>query len=153
MTKDVLIKISGMQFMDNAQEQQSEKQEPIEVITKGEYYYRNDKHYLKYEEITDGTDGVSNCTVKFHEDGFELLKKGSSNVHMVFEKGKKNVTYYKTPYGNILIGLDTNEIQVEEKEEEISIDVSYGMDVNYDFLANCHIHIGICPVNTEGFTL
>lgn len=149
MTKDVLIKISGMQFM----EEQEEPQEPIEVITKGEYYYRNEKHYLKYDEIADGAEGVSNCMVKFQEDSFELLKKGSSNVHMVFETGKKNMTYYKTPFGNILIGLDTNEIQLQTEEEEISIDVKYGMDVNYDFLANCHIHIGICPVKAEGFTL
>ncbi|MDE6312879.1 MAG: DUF1934 domain-containing protein [Lachnospiraceae bacterium] len=149
MTKDVLIKISGMQFMA----EQPEEQEPIEVITKGEYYYRNQKHYLKYEEMMDGAEGVSACTVKFQENSFELLKKGSSNVHMVFETGKKNVTYYKTPYGNILIGLDTNDIQLQTEGEEISIDVKYGMDVNYDFLANCHIHIGICPLEAEGFTL
>ncbi|MBQ4530965.1 MAG: DUF1934 domain-containing protein [Lachnospiraceae bacterium] len=148
MTKDVIIKISGLQFM--------EEQEPdgaIELITKGEYYYRNGKHYLKYEEIVEGVDGISNCTVKFHEDNFELLKKGSTNVHMVFESGKKNITYYRTPYGTMLIGLDTNSILVSEKENEIQIEVNYGMDVNYEFLADCHIRISVCPVESVDFKL
>lgn len=148
MTKDVIIKISGLQFM--------EEQEPdsaIELITKGEYYTRNGKHYLKYDEIVEGVEGISNCTVKFQQDNFELLKKGSTNVHMVFETGKKNITYYKTPYGNILIGLDTNSIHVSEKEEEIQIEVNYGMDINYEFLADCHIRMSVCPRESSDFKL
>lgn len=148
MTKDVIIKISGLQFMED-----QNPEEPIEVITKGEYYHRNGKHYLKYEEIVEGVEGISDCTVKFKEGSFELLKKGSTNVHMVFENGKKNMTYYHTPFGNILIGLDTSQIQVLEEEEEIKIDVKYGMDVNYDFLADCHIHMSICPVAANDFKL
>lgn len=148
MTKDVIIKISGLQYLE-----EQNPEEPIEVITNGEYYNRNGKHYLKYDEITEGTDGVSNCMVKFKEDSFELLKKGSSNVHMIFESGKKNVTYYKTPFGNILIGLDTSSIHVDEKEEEIQIDVKYGMDVNYEFLADCHISMSICPRESGDFKL
>lgn len=146
MTKDVIIKISGMQYME-------EQEEDIELITTGEYYNRNGKHYLKYEEIVEGVEGISKCTVKFKEDSFEVLKKGSINVHMVFESGKKNMTYYGTPLGNLLIGLDTKEVQVEEKEEEILIDVLYGMDINYDFLADCHIRMTVCPADSGDFKL
>lgn len=148
MTKDVIIKISGLQFME---EQESDG--AIELITKGEYYNRNGKHYLKYDEIVEGVEGISNCTVKFKEDSFELLKKGSTNVHMIFESGKKNLTYYKTPYGNILIGLDTDSIHVSEEETEILIEVKYGMDVNYEFLADCHIRMSISPRESGNFKL
>ena len=72
---------------------------------------------------------------------------------MVFESGKKNITYYRTPYGTMLIGLDTNSILVSEKENEIQIEVNYGMDVNYEFLADCHIRISVCPVESVDFKL
>ena len=146
MTKEVIVKVTGLQYME-------EENEPIELITKGEYYNKNGKHYLIYDEIVEGVEGISKCTVKFKEGSFEILKKGSTNVHMVFENGKKNVTYYGTPFGNVLLGLDTRGVEVEEKEEEISIEVRYGMDVNYEFLADCHIRMNICSINSEDFKL
>ena len=39
MTKDVLISISGLQL-------EAEDDEPIEVVTSGNYYYKNNKHYI-----------------------------------------------------------------------------------------------------------
>ena len=48
MTKDVLLSIKGLQF---ANEQDTE---PVEVITSGDYYKRNGKHYILYDEIMEG---------------------------------------------------------------------------------------------------
>jgi uncharacterized beta-barrel protein YwiB (DUF1934 family) len=42
MTKDVLIKISGLQSMDGDSDN-------IEVITTGEYFLKNGKHYVIYD--------------------------------------------------------------------------------------------------------
>ena len=108
MTKDVLIKITGLHFEEGNRE--SVDNEEIQVLTKGEYYHRNGKNYLVYDEMLEGFDEVNHCRVKYSDDSFELLKKGSSNVHMVFQKGKKNQTYYQTPYGTMVIGLDTRDI-------------------------------------------
>ncbi len=144
MTKDVLIKITGLHFEEGNRE--SVDNEEIQVLTKGEYYHRNGKNYLVYDEMLEGFDEVNHCRVKYSDDSFELLKKGSSNVHMVFQKGKKNQTYYQTPYGTMVIGLDTRDITVEEQEENIQIQVKYGMDVNYNFIADCDISIEIQPL-------
>ena len=37
---------------------------------------------------------------------------------MIFEKGKKNLTYYYTPFGSIQIGIDATSIEVKETEDE-----------------------------------
>ena len=42
MTKDVLLSISGLQFAA----QDEEDVEPVEVITAGDYYKKNGKHYI-----------------------------------------------------------------------------------------------------------
>ena len=40
-------------------------------------------------------------------EGLEVRKKGAVNVHMVFEPGKKNMTYYTTPFGTLQLGIAT----------------------------------------------
>lgn len=62
---------------------------------------------------------------------------------MIFEKGKKNLTYYYTPFGSIQIGIDATSIEVKETEDEIRAEVKYALDVNYEFVGDCHINIAV----------
>lgn len=139
MTKNVLISIAGLQF-------EMDQEEALEVISPGEYYYRNGKHYIIYDEVDcdyEGKKGISKSTIKISEEQIEIMKKGLSNVHMVFELGKKNMTYYQTPVGTLMIGLDTTKIDVVEKENEIGINMEYGLDVNYNYISDCSIQIKV----------
>lgn len=137
MTKDVLITISGLQFMDE------EGAEPVEVITAGKYYYRNGKHYILYDEVMEGFEGITKNRIKIGEDFMDISKKGVSNVHMSFEKNKKNLTSYQTPFGNLLIGIDARSLQIEEEEDAIDIKVEYDLEVNYEHLAECSLTMNI----------
>ena len=86
MTKDVVLSIKGLQF---ANEQDTE---PVEVITSGDYYKRNGKHYILYDEVMEGFEGVTKNIIKLKENCLDVTKKGVTNVHMMFEKNKKNIT-------------------------------------------------------------
>lgn len=57
MTRDVLIRISGLQQMDD-------DASDVEVITAGEYFWKNGKHYVIYDELMEGFDGSTRNTVK-----------------------------------------------------------------------------------------
>ena len=46
MTNEVLVHVSGVQH-------EVEGGEPVVLVTSGTYYYKNDKHFLLYEEIDD----------------------------------------------------------------------------------------------------
>ena len=48
MTKDVIVSISGLQMPAEGEA------EPVEVITVGDYYQKNGKHYVLYEEVNEG---------------------------------------------------------------------------------------------------
>ena len=111
MTKDVIVTISGLQF---AQETETE---PVEIVTAGSYYKKNGKHYIIYDEVMEGFEGSTKNIIKLTEDSLDVTKKGVTNVHMVFEENKKNITYYNTPFGNLFIGIDAEKIQVEESED------------------------------------
>lgn len=147
MEKEVLLKIQGLQI---APEEQSDA---IEVITTGEYYFRNGQHFIIYDEILEGDVQVTKNTIKVKENYMELTKKGAVNVHMVFEKNRQNFTYYYTPYGSLQIGVDASEVSVTEDEKGLLIRVLYGLEINHEHMANCRIQIVATPKGSEAFEI
>ena len=87
MTKEVLVSISGLHMAVNDME--SNDDEPIEVLSSGTYYFKNGKHYVFFEEVSEGMPGVTKTQIKWKEgELLEVSKKGLSNVHMIFETDK-----------------------------------------------------------------
>lgn len=143
MDKEVLISIAGLQF-------ELDQEQAMEVISAGEYYYKNGKHYVFYEEITEleeSDSGISKARLKITPDLVELTKKGFNNVTMLFEKDQKTMTYYGTPYGELMIGIHTTDIQTEEQDGEILISIDYSLDINYSHVSDCNIQIKIISRN------
>ena len=81
--------------------------------------------------------------IKLRDKEFTLTKKGIINTQMVFTEGKKNMTSYVTPFGNIMIALDTEKIVVEETEQELKIHIDYGLEANYQYIADCQITVTV----------
>ncbi|MCI5700890.1 MAG: DUF1934 domain-containing protein [Lachnospiraceae bacterium] len=139
MTKDVLVTIKGMQFLG----MDEEPEEPIEIVTAGNYYFRNGSHFVKYEEVFEGIEDTTSSLVKIKPQSIEVIKKGAANVHMVFEPDKKNITYYDTPFGIIQMGIATTRIDVREKENRIQVEVDYSLDMNDSYVADCVLNMNI----------
>ena len=137
MDKDVWVSVAGLQFGDNPEG------EKIEIITPGSYYKKKDKHYLLYDEVVEGSDEVTKNIVRFDGDMLSISKSGFTNVEMIFEKNKRNMTNYVTPYGTLLVGIDTDRIDIRESDDKINIDIDYALDINYEHLANCKIKMEI----------
>ena len=143
MTKNVLITISGLHY-DDAATLPKEDTEPIEVIIPALYYYKNEKHYILYEEPVEGMTGTIKNTIKIKEgEMLEVVKSGLTNTRMIFEKDKINMTSYTTPYGEILVGIYTIGLDVREEESQIDVHVRYSLDVGGDKLADCDIRMKI----------
>lgn len=148
MTQEVLLTLKGLQF-----DQREEDADKIETVMVGDYYKRNGKHYVIYEEITEGFSQATKNRLKFGEHMLELSRSGLVNVHMVFQENKKNLTNYNTPFGQILVGIDTRKIQIDEQPDHITVDVDYALDINYEFLSDCHITISISSKQKSSFSL
>lgn len=138
MTTDVLLSIRGLQF------EGTNDANDLETITAAKYYHKNGSHYVIFEEATEGFYDTTKNMIKWNGQALELTKKGLINVHMIFEEKKKNMTDYRTPYGSILVGIDTKQIRMEEEEETISVYVDYALSINYEYLADCKIKIRVC---------
>lgn len=149
MTKDVLIHVKGLQAI-NGEDGDSA---PIEIVTVGQYYFREGNHYLRYEEMMEDSSGTTVNYIKIGPKGMEVRKKGAANVHMVFQEQKKNVTYYQTPYGNLQMGIAATRMEVREKEDDLKVKVDYVLEMNEEYVADCYITIDVQPKGSQDFVL
>ena len=133
MTKDVIVGITGLQFTGE------ENAESLEMIAQGEYYNKNGKHYLKYEEVIEGCTETNHNLVKIEPGRVEVTKRGLTNLNMIFEENKKHVTCYQTPFGNLMIGIAGGPVSIEETENRLIVKANYSLDINYEHVSDCII--------------
>ena len=148
MDKEVLIHVRGLHMMEEDGEQ-----EPVEIVVPGEYYFRNGSHYLRYEEILEDFSEPTINYKKISPKGIEVRKKGIVNVHMVFEQGKKNMTYYTTPYGTLQMGIAATNLELTESEENLHMKADYALDMNEEHVADCYLAIQVQPRDCKDFVL
>ena len=148
MNKDVLIHVRGLQLMET-----DDEQEPIEIVVPGQYYFRNGSHYLRYEEMLDDSAQTTVNYIKMSSEGVEIRKQGQENVHMVFEQGKKNKTFYNTPYGTLQMGIAATGLELKESEDDIQMKVDYALDMNEEHVADCYLAIQVQPRDCKDFVL
>lgn len=146
MTKDVLISISGVQMAE-------EENNDVEMITAGSYYCKDGKHYIMYDEVMEGFQGVIKNTIKICDDRLDIIKKGITDVHMEFEKDKKNISCYLTPFGEMMVGIHTSRICIDENEHNLKVKVAYTLDLNYEQVSECNIMVEIQSRSTAQFHL
>lgn len=140
MTKEVLLTLTGLQF-------DGESNENYSTTFPAEYYERNGKRYVVYDEVMEGFSQSTKNIIKFNEKEVEVTKKGVVNVQMLFEENRKNLSNYGTPFGEIVMGINTSGIRFLETEERIRVDVEYDLELNYEHQADCKISIDIRPRN------
>ena len=148
MNKDVLIHVRGLQMMET-----DDAQEPIEIVVPGQYYFRNGSHYLRYEEMLDDTAETTVNYIKMSPNGVEVRKQGQVNVHMVFEEGKKNKTFYNTPYGTLQMGISATGLELKESEDGIQMKVDYALDMNEKHVADCYLTVQAQSKDSADFVL
>ena len=159
MTKDVLVSISGHHIDIMAEPEDQVKalesgQDAIEVVTPASYYCRGGKHYILYDEVMEGMPGTIKNRIKITgTDSVEIVKSGLSSSHMIFEKNRKNLTYYRTPYGQMLVGVNTRNMEVSVEDDRINVQVDYELDVNHEPLADCKIRLDIVSKNIGEFSV
>lgn len=148
MDKNVLIHVRGLQMMEVGEEQ-----EPIELVVPGQYYFRNGSHYLRYEEILDeGSEPTINY-IKMSPQSMGVRKQGLVNVHMVFERGKKNMTFYTTPFGTLQMGIVATGMELNESDNNINMKVDYALDMNEEHVADCYLSVQAQPADSKDFVL
>ena len=82
-----------------------------------------------------------------------MRKKGLVDVHMVFEQGKKNMTFYSTPFGTLQMGIAATKLELAEESGALSMKVDYALEVNEEHMADCYLAIQAQSKNSAACTL
>lgn len=136
--KEVVITIGGLHSDDVGET------DNIELVSVGEYFFRNGKHYLVYEDMPDAESGeIVQNTVKLSREETVLTKRKAVSAQMVFRPGSRSESFYKTPMGILHIGLQTGEILLEEKAHTLHAEIDYTMDVNGEAVSDSRIIIDV----------
>ena len=102
--KDITLKITGKQCIDDQEEDQ------LEFVTDGKLYEKDGSIFVVYEESE--VSGMEGCktTVKVEGDTVKMRRIGAIgfNTELYFEKGKRFSSVYQTPYGPMDIEVLTN---------------------------------------------
>lgn len=149
MDREVLVTVSGLLFIADAE---AERQD-IEVIAPGRYYWKNGKHYVKYDELAENFSEPVHNLLKISPEMVSIRKKGLIETELTFTKGEENVSHYSTPFGNLVLGIRANELEVTEEEGDIHVNVEYALEINYEHISDCSIRIHVQDKGSEQFSL
>ena len=141
MTKDVLVTVKGLQSIDAGEP------EEVELVSKGDYYYKNGHHYIFFDEAVEGFTESTRNSIKVSENSVEVKRKGLTNVQMIFEENKKNLTYY------LQMGIAATKIDVKEQPEGLDISIDYALEINAEHAADCRISVNVRQKDAGEFSL
>lgn len=105
--------------------------ESVELETEGYTYEEDGFRCFSYAESEmTGMEGTS-TVIKVKNDQVDIIRIGTVNSIMEFETGKKNITLYSTPYGEISLEIETQDIEIERKDAKIvRVKVNYTIGVS-----------------------
>ncbi len=122
MKKEVLVSFTSYNAYEEAQA------DKIVFETKGNFYLKDGKFYLKYEEeINDNK--VSN-TLKIEDKKVTIMRFGEVNTQITVEQGKKHLNYYETGEGSFLMGIYGDHVDIDIREKKGHILLKYGVEFN-----------------------
>lgn len=103
----------------------SVEEESIEVITPGVFTVLKNGFKAEYEETKlSGMEGTK-TTMMINKNSFELIRCGSTETQMIFDRNNQSMSLYRTPYGNMTVTIDTKQLKIDVDENGGSIHIVY----------------------------
>lgn len=135
--KNVMISITGLQKLDG------ESQEPVELITSGILSEVGGGYHLTYRETAlTGLEGTI-TSFQIYPEQVSMVRMGAVCLQMVFEKGRRHLSVYETPYGNLSVGVRTEQMENTLGESGGKIDIKYALEIDHAYTGQNEFHITV----------
>lgn len=108
-----------------------EEKEALEFLTEGDLYKEANRSCVTYAESeVSGMEGTM-TTVCVDAQKVSVIRLGTTNSIMEFERGKRNLTWYSTPYGDVTMGILTKDVFVNynEDKEPTKVSIDYNIEI------------------------
>lgn len=124
MSEKIMLKIKTRQIDSKGET------DDMELTTEGKYYEKNNVIYIVYEESEiSGMEGTT-TTLKILKDCVIMKRFGKTNSELIFEKGKRCKTKYKTIYGDLSMETLTKSVDIKSSSNSRNMDININYDIN-----------------------
>ncbi|MBQ8541500.1 MAG: DUF1934 domain-containing protein [Clostridia bacterium] len=114
-----------------------------ELVTEGEYTFRNGKYLLRYREHLADVGGECTTVIKIDTDSVVMSRNGNINTQMIFQEGKRHMSHYETPLGSFTIGVSTDMLKSEVGLDGGEVEIKYILDINNSAQVENYLHLNI----------
>lgn len=124
MEKPVIISIRGVQTLEEGQE------DVMELVTQG--ILRQEEGELSLTYLESELTGLEGTTTTFHitPERITLHREGTLNSEMIFQEGQKHFSLYETPYGGLMLGVNTHRAKADFGEDGGNLFIRYALEVD-----------------------
>jgi len=139
--KKVMISIKGLPVFA------ANDDDAFELMTDGEYLKKDGISTFSYvESMLTGNDGLMS-TFDVEQDRVVLRRGDGLSGDMIFKENQKHHFLYDTPFGSIMLGIDTHSITTNMSDDGGNLEIRYDIEVdNISVSQNLfQINIKSCP--------
>lgn len=136
--KDVLIKIKGIQGLDDGEK------DTVEFSTDGKMEITDGTVTLSYNEgqMMEGAD-IKTKLQATGNDTVIMERTGTMNSRLVIKKGTRNNCFYSTPYGELTIGIFGEEIDNRLSGTGGTLKMVYSIDSGGNLISKNEVEITV----------
>ena len=101
----------------------------MELVTQGTLSDAGEDYSFTYEESElTGLEGTT-TTVYIGKDQIVLKREGTLTTEMIFQVGQKHLSLYQTPFGGIMLGVNTRKAFSDIGQHGGRLSIHYTMEV------------------------
>ena len=125
MERIVVITLRGKQLYEDM------KPDAIELVTEGVMRWEGDVCTLTYLETEMTGLGSTKTIIQARGEEVTMMREGEVYSQMVFRQGKRHLSIYRTPYGEMTIGVHARHVMVDLDEDGGDVELDYDIEMDH----------------------
>ena len=143
MKQVVVITLRGKQYLEEG------APEAIELVTEGVMEWDGARCTLTYLETELTGMGSTKTVIQVMGEEVTLLRQGEVVSQMVFRQGKRHLSFYNTPYGEMTIGVNARHVMVDMDHSGGDIELDYDIEMDHAVTGRNVFAIHVEPSRSE----
>ncbi len=124
MKKNVLLNVKGLRRSEDFDE------DCVDFTTEAVFSTTDKGYAVEYEESEITGQAGTKTRVEFCENGVSIQRTGTTESQLVFERGRRHVTLYRTEIGDMEVAVCSDCVDVNLSENGGVAGFNYAVEIN-----------------------
>jgi len=125
-TQKALVTVSGIHGSGDI-----ENPENVQVASVGSYGKKGKAFKIEYDESEITGMAGTRTTIIANQTTVAMKRTGAVESYLSFSRGRKQTSYYNTPYGSFEVGVEPFEMEISLTEQGGFVHVAYEVEMNH----------------------